>query len=109
MRTRSDADRAELEQFEQQADELVNRHGALAEPLRRAAGLSEDEVAELDKPRFSGDGDNRMPRDSLRGETVEITACFDSYLQLSGGRSICPEHAQVPRLGGRAERRPAWS
>src|SRR4051812_39262751 len=68
MRTRSDADRAEMERLEQQASELVKRHGALAEPLRLAAGLSEEEVAELDKPKITGDGENRMLRDSLRRE-----------------------------------------
>ena len=58
MRTRSDGDRAEMERLEQQARELTKRHGALAEPLRLAAGLSEEEVAELDKPKISGDGTN---------------------------------------------------
>ena len=81
MRTRTDADRAEMERLEQEGAELMSRHHALAEPLRLAAGISQEILAELDKPQISGDGPNRMSRDSLRREAVDTTGYFDRHLE----------------------------
>lgn len=54
MRSRSEADRIEMERVEGEARELVARHGALDEEIRAASGLPDEALAELDKPNIPG-------------------------------------------------------
>jgi hypothetical protein len=80
MRSRTEADREEMDRVQNIASELANRHGALYDGLKRASGLSKEALDWIDKPHIPKDGKDRLLRHDLVEKSVEITGFVDTQL-----------------------------
>ncbi len=80
MRSKNDADRCEMKRIQNIATELSERHSALGEEMRRASGLPEDMLAEIDKPDFPGEEENRLLRKDLVEHRVAVTSLVETHL-----------------------------
>jgi hypothetical protein len=80
MRSRNETDRTELDRVQKIASDLSDRHNALYEGLKRASGLSAEQLAEIDKPHLPGDGKDRLLREDLQAQSVGITGFVDTHV-----------------------------
>jgi hypothetical protein len=80
MQSKSEVDRVEMEHIQNAGSELAARHSALVEEMRRASGLPEDVLEEIDKPNIPGDRENLLLRRDLVEQTVAVTGLVDTYL-----------------------------
>jgi hypothetical protein len=79
-KSRSEADRVEMDRVQGLAEDLAARHPALSDDLSRASGLPDEVLEALDAPLASLDSKNRVRRDDLNGAEVRSTGSVDDYL-----------------------------
>jgi hypothetical protein len=80
MRTRSEADRVEIERLEKLGADLASRHASLYDRLKAASGLPQEILEALDKPQVPLDAKNRMQREDLQMAEVKTTGLIDHHL-----------------------------
>lgn len=80
MRTRSEADRIEMDRLENIGEDLARRHVSLYERLKEASGLPEEFLEALDQPQVPFNSKNRIRREDLHTEAVKTTGLVDHHL-----------------------------
>lgn len=80
MRSRTDADKAEMDRVQQIAEDLSQRHSSLYDGLRRTSGLPDEVFDSIDKFELPSDPVDRLQRGSLLKENVDITGYIDDHI-----------------------------
>lgn len=80
VRSRTPEDHAEMERVQALARDLVARHGAICDDLRRASGLPEEVLDALDKPNLPADDQDRLLRKDLVEDRVGVTGFIEDQL-----------------------------
>ena len=81
--SRSDVDQVEVNRVQRLAENLLERQTALSDEMVRVIGLSEQDLAELEKPIESLDSKNRLLRQDLDKSEVKTTGFVDRDLELA--------------------------
>jgi hypothetical protein len=80
MRTRTEADRVEMQRLERLGQNLARRHASLYQRVKEASGLPKQILEALDKREIPLDSKNRIRREDIQVGEIKTTGSIDSHL-----------------------------